>query len=131
MASQNSPETIAKCTRLPIWINTNLKRFFVSLLIAHRTSSFLQHSNSSLYAAKSRHCSTDDFLLVSRVHCEHRTPSILEEKDRSSFVSFAAKSFSFQLFFCITFQNILLTWSSNLQDLCYFLVLFGSRQSLA
>ena len=33
--------------------------------------SFSQHSNYSLYAAKNRLCLTDDFLLISRFHCEH------------------------------------------------------------
>ena len=58
------------------------------------------------------------------------TPLILEETDLSSFVSFSAKASGFQLFSFITFQNIMLNFSSTHQDLCSFLILFSSRQTL-
>ena len=40
-------------------------------------------------------------------------------------------SLGFTFLSCITFQNILLNSSSTSQDLCSFLALFGSRQSLS
>ena len=52
-------------------MNANQKRFFFFTLNSANASSFSQYSNYSLYVAKNRHCLTDDFLLVSRFHCEH------------------------------------------------------------
>ena len=58
------------------------------------------------------------------------TPLILEEIYHSSFVFFAAQSSGFQLFFFITFQNILLNSSSTPRYPCSFFVLFGRKRSL-
>ena len=127
MRSQNSPDTIGECTKLPVLIFADLKRFLCFTLIAQSTSSFL---NTPIFTLCCKERTLLNRWFSPGFTFSLWTPSILEETNRSSFVSFAAKSSDFQLFYCITFQNILLNLSSTPRDPCSFLVLFGSRQSL-